>query len=611
MKASLHAQRGPRGGKGGYQPQHNDGSMYLWDGARFGAGRPLNLHWDETMPEGEWLTGGEQAGRTGAAVDSFYESTLRAEYARKLASAGWRKNPSRVKEFGDYCNDARHRLFETIIQVGDAEESPGEGCLEAALDGALGRMRELGARIVAVDVHLDEATPHAHVLWALIDSVGEFNVDRTLREHGVEPAEATSGGKRDARRATRLAAFTASVREAMEDAADEWLAEHGMEALDRERDPRRKGETLPEYKGRKRRERAQREKIERMREDAEAVLDGAIEKADEIVLKAWEEACEIKAGALSDRRLARGEAESARAAARELSRREARASVLLDGYEPPAFAHLVRPAQMPPDMHALWLYLYGPRLEGYEPDDSEVPDRYRTCVLPGSDAPVVDPDAVEDDFDELLDELYGDRDACAKACGEEGVWLFDAIPEDYELNEWFLDEEGRVDPDVWGDALDSYASDAMDAIGVPLRLGLDPELPHPGLADREAAVESREREVAERERAAAEEEARARDARERAEAELREAERLRALAGSACDVLRRGLIFLADRFGRDRLTGGQNEVGRVLSGLVRRMGTREFEGTSREFEELVFPPRAPSAPAPSTPCAEPQDSPEF
>ena len=87
-----------------------------------------------------------------------------------------------------------------------------------------------------------------------------------------------------------------------------------------------------------------------------------------------------------------------------------------------------------------------------------------------------------------------------------------------------------------------------------------------------------------------------------AEAELREAERLRALAGSACDVLRRGLIFLADRFGRDRLTGGQNEVGRVLSGLVRRMGTREFEDASREFEELVFPPRAPSAPAPSAPC---------
>lgn len=87
--------------------------------------------------------------------------------------------------------------------------------------------------------------------------------------------------------------------------------------------------------------------------------------------------------------------------------------------------------------------------------------------------------------------------------------------------------------------------------------------------------------------------------------------RLRALAGSACDVLRRGLIFLADRFGRDRLTGGQNEVGRVLSGLVRRMGTREFEGASREFEELVFPPCAPSAPAPSAPCAEPQDSPEL
>ena len=49
----------------------------------------------------------------------------------------------------------------------------------------------------------------------------------------------------------------------------------------------------------------------------------------------------------------------------------------------------------------------------------------------------------------------------------------------------------------------------------------------------------------------------------------------------------------------------------MLSGLVRRMGTREFEGASREFEELVFPPRSPSAPAPSVPCAEPQDSPEL
>lgn len=73
MKACSHNQRGPRGGKGGYQTQHNDGSMYPRDGARFVAGRPTNLHWDYTMPEGEWLTDGEQAGRTGAAVDSFYD----------------------------------------------------------------------------------------------------------------------------------------------------------------------------------------------------------------------------------------------------------------------------------------------------------------------------------------------------------------------------------------------------------------------------------------------------------------------------------------------------------------------------------------------------------
>lgn len=283
MKQSVHTQRGPRYGKGGYRPWHNDGSMYRSDTERFERCRKMNGHWDMYMYDGPYkegqafIGGGKQVGRTCAAVNQFYEEAARAEYNERCNSASWKKNPKRFKEFAEYCDDKQHCLSETVIQVGDIDDPGDSRCLMQCTRAAMERMQELGITIVAVDIHLDEATPHAHVLWAGITEKGEFNLDKTLAEHGVEKAAperrviaAKRGKTREEtekeyeRRCTRLATFTAQVREAAEDASDVQLKAHGLPPLDRERSGKQ-NETLGEYRARM--ERIEQRARETARED--------------------------------------------------------------------------------------------------------------------------------------------------------------------------------------------------------------------------------------------------------------------------------------------------------------------------------------------------------
>lgn len=280
MKQSIHTQRGGRhAAKGGYRPWHNDGSMYREDSERFERGRKMNGHWDMYMYGGPYedgqafIGGGKQVGMTCKAVDQFYEDTVRSEYDEKCASTSWKKNPKRFKEFDDYCDDKLHCLNETVVGLGNIDDPGDPRCLMLSVRATMKKMQELGVTIVAVDVHLDEATPHAHILWAGITKDGKFNLDKTLGEHGVEKAAPerrvikTKNGKTRKetakeyeRRCTRKATFTALVRQAAEDASDDWLEEHGLPKLDRERSDKQ-NESLSDYKARKEREE------QRIRED--------------------------------------------------------------------------------------------------------------------------------------------------------------------------------------------------------------------------------------------------------------------------------------------------------------------------------------------------------
>lgn len=310
MKQSVHTQRGPRGGKGGCKPWHNDGCMYKSDKGRFGRYRKDNYHWDmfcgvDMLDTANWVTGGAQVGKTCEAVDRFYEATVRAEYNAKLESPGWVQHPDRVKTFEDYCDDKQHCLSETIVQTGSIDDPGDSACVLESTKATLKRMKEAGLTVIAVDFHLDEATPHAHILWTGVTGAGRINVDGCLREHGVEKARpepreipTKKGGTRKEtkkeyeRRCTRLATLTERMRDAAEDAADAWLKDHGRQVLDRERQGRVKGEDLHDYKARRQRER------ETAQAEADALKADAVKERD----KAVEEANTAKAEATTARR---------------------------------------------------------------------------------------------------------------------------------------------------------------------------------------------------------------------------------------------------------------------------------------------------------------------
>ncbi len=332
MKQVVHSQRGPRGGKGGYKPWHNDGSMYKSDKGRFGRYRKDNFHWDmfcgtDMLDTENWVTGGAQVGKTCEAVSRFYEATVRDEYNHKLESPGWVQHPDRVKTFEDYCDDKQHCLSETVVQTGDIDDPGDPACVLESTKATLKRMKEAGLTVIAVDFHLDEATPHAHILWTGVTEASRINVDGCLREHGVEKARpepreipTKKGGTRKEtkkeyeRRCTRLATLTERMRAAAEDAADAWLKDHGRQALDRERQGRIKGEALPDYRARRQRER------EAAQAEADALKADAVKERDEALEGAKTAKAEAEA-AKTEAEAAKGEASTAKMEA-EVAKRE-------------------------------------------------------------------------------------------------------------------------------------------------------------------------------------------------------------------------------------------------------------------------------------------------
>ena len=246
-------------------------------------------------------------------MDRFYEATVRSEYNAKLESSGWVQHPDRVKTFEDYCDDKQHCLSETIVQTGDIDDPGDPACVLESTRATLKRMKEAGLTVIAVDFHLDEAVPHAHILWTGVAKDGRINVDGCLREHGVEKARPepreipTKSGKTRKetkkeyeRRCTRLATLTERMRAAAEDAADAWLKDHDHQTLDRERQGRIKGEALPDYRARRQRER------EAAQAEADALKADAVKQRDE---------------ALEGAKTAKAEAETAKTEA-EAAKRE-------------------------------------------------------------------------------------------------------------------------------------------------------------------------------------------------------------------------------------------------------------------------------------------------
>lgn len=194
--------------------------------------------------------------------------------------------------------------------------------------------------------------------------------------------------------------------------------------------------------------------------------------------------------------------EHRRLAAREneADRMRARAEVALHGYEPPEGVTLVPPAAMPPELRALWRLT-----DGDEGDDAagDIPGD-----LLGEDGEP-DLDAANERVMGLADEFARSRGCPWSHVDREGVWLV-TPPLEFVREQpghegvGSLDELGEGDLEAMAEW---YWDEASLRIADAQLLGLDPTVPHPGIDEREAAVEAARADVERRDRVVGEREA--------------------------------------------------------------------------------------------------------
>ncbi|WP_417802824.1 hypothetical protein [Thermophilibacter provencensis] len=194
--------------------------------------------------------------------------------------------------------------------------------------------------------------------------------------------------------------------------------------------------------------------------------------------------------------------EHRRLAAREdeADRMRARAEVALHGYTPPAGVTLVPPLAMPPELRALWRLT-----DGDEGDDAigDIPGD-----LLGEDGEP-DLDAANERVDDLADEFARERGYAQAYVDGDGAWLVTPPLEFMRQQDGYeglasTDELTNDDMLYWSE---KWWDEASLRIADAQLLGLDPTVPHPGIDEREAAVEAARADVERRDRVVGEREA--------------------------------------------------------------------------------------------------------
>lgn len=184
----------------------------------------------------------------------------------------------------------------------------------------------------------------------------------------------------------------------------------------------------------------------------------------------------------------------------EADRMRARAEVALYGYEPPAGVTLVPPSALPAKLRELWRFA-----DGDEGDDAtyDLPDD-----LLGEDGRP-DVDAVNEREVDLADEFARERGYREAYVGKEGAWLV-TLPLEYVRQQpgyedvESLDELADADRQYWEER---HWDEAEQRIVDAQILGLDPTVAHPGIDERERAVEAARADVERRDRVVGEREA--------------------------------------------------------------------------------------------------------
>lgn len=255
---------------------------------------------------------------------------------------------------------------------------------------------------------------------------------------------------------------------------------------------------VDEFQARRDRERAA-ERAERARSELMDVRR-ELHEAEDAVGAARADADEARREAADTRREADRDLERVHRARREIDRDRARAEVALNGYTPPAGITLVPPAAMPPELRALW------RLTDGDEGDDAAGDI--SGDLLGEDGEP-DLDAANEREGDLADEFARERGYREAYVDKEGAWLV-TLPLDFVRQQpgyedvKSLDELTDADRQYWEER---HWDEASLRIADAQLLGLDPTVPHPGIDERERAVEAARADVERRDRVVGEREA--------------------------------------------------------------------------------------------------------
>lgn len=203
---------------------HNDRSMYEPGAYDLSA----NLHWDWQLPNDEFQAA-RGAGESVSAERDYYDTRYSDILAARNESKLKRYHADEVWSMAQWA--AKNPPHETVLQLGAMGDDTEEALKARYAIEAARRFREevrkVGGEVISIDVHMDEASPHAHVRWAMNDMKGKPNVKGCLRTHGYDVAEAS-------RTKNPMKLWTADVRDRMEELAEKMGAE-----LDKHRISRR------------------------------------------------------------------------------------------------------------------------------------------------------------------------------------------------------------------------------------------------------------------------------------------------------------------------------------------------------------------------------------